>query len=152
MWAAVAAITASWRGVTLYHNRWMWVPAAVLFCSGLILYKLSHNHFSLAQLGGFPELLPNHSQRLVITGIRAHVRHPIYLGHLCEMLAWSVGTGVAVCWALTAFAIATGVVMLSTEDKELDKRFGDEYRHYRSRVPALLPLISVRGRSQRSPH
>lgn len=47
----------------------------------------------------------NQQQFLVTTGIRSRVRHPIYLGHLCEMLAWSVGTGLAVCWLLTAFAI-----------------------------------------------
>jgi protein-S-isoprenylcysteine O-methyltransferase Ste14 len=79
----------------------------------------------------------------VTTGIRSHVRHPVYLGHLCEMLAWSAGTGLAVCWALTAFAIVTGAVMIKMEDKELEKRFGQEYRQYRSTVPALLPRITM---------
>ena len=102
------------------------------------------NDFSLSQLGGLPEILRDHSQQhLVTTGIRARVRHPVYLGHLCEMLAWSVGTGLAVCWALTAFAIVTGAVMIQLEDEELEKRFGDEYRQYRSRVPAVLPRIRI---------
>jgi protein-S-isoprenylcysteine O-methyltransferase Ste14 len=140
MWALVAVITAPWRAVALYENKWTWIPAALLFGIGLLLYRLSHTHFTLTQLGGLPELLPNHShQRLVTTGIRARVRHPVYLGHLCEMLAWSLGTGLAVCWALTAFAIVTGAVMIRMEDKELETRFGEEYRHYRSTVPALLP-------------
>ncbi len=140
MWAAVAAITAPWRGFTLYTSRWMWFPATALFCAGLILYRLSHSNFSLGQLGGLPEVLPDHSQqRLVTTGIRAHVRHPVYLGHLCQMLAWSVGTGLAVCWALTAVAIATGKIMIKLEDEELEERFGEEYGRYRSNVPALLP-------------
>jgi protein-S-isoprenylcysteine O-methyltransferase Ste14 len=98
----------------------------------------------LSQLGGLPEVLHDHSQqRLVTTGIRARVRHPVYLGHLCEMLAWSVGAGLAVCWALTAFAIMTGAVMIHLEDVELETRFGDEYRQYRSRVPAVLPRIRI---------
>jgi protein-S-isoprenylcysteine O-methyltransferase Ste14 len=144
MWALVAAITAPWRGVLLYENRWAWITAAALFCAGLALYKLSRNEFSLTQLGGLPEILHNHSQqRLVTTGIRARVRHPIYLGHLCEMLAWSVGTGLAVCWLLTAFAIITGSLMIHMEDAELEKRFGEEYRQYRSRVPAILPRIGL---------
>ena len=118
----------------------MWFPAAALFCAGLILYRLSHRNFSLAQLGGLPEVLPDHNhQRLVTTGIRAHVRHPVYLGHICQMLAWSVGTGLAVCWALTAVAIAAGKIMTKLEDKELEERFGEEYGRYRSNVPALLP-------------
>ncbi len=55
------------------------------------------------------------------------------------MLAWSVGTGLAVCWLLTAFAIATGAVMIHMEDAELERRFGEEYVAYRRRVPAVLP-------------
>jgi protein-S-isoprenylcysteine O-methyltransferase Ste14 len=144
MWAAVGAITAPWRGVSLYENKWTWLPAGALFCAGLVLYKLSHSEFSFTQLGGLPEILRDHNQqRLVTTGIRAHVRHPVYLGHLCEMLAWSVGAGLAVCWALTAFAIVTGAVMIRIEDDELEKRFGEEYRQYRSSVPTVLPRIRI---------
>jgi protein-S-isoprenylcysteine O-methyltransferase Ste14 len=140
MWALVAAVTSPWRSVSLYENRWAGIPAGALFCTGLVLYKLSHTEFSLTQLGGLPEILHNQSpQRLITTGIRARVRHPVYLGHLCEMLAWSLGTGLAVCWALTGFAIATGAVMIHMEDEELGKRFGEEYTEYRRAVPAVIP-------------
>jgi protein-S-isoprenylcysteine O-methyltransferase Ste14 len=109
-----------------------------------MLYKLSHRRFTLTQLGGLPEVLRDHDQqRLVTTGIRARVRHPVYLGHLCEMLAWSLATGLAVCWALTAFAIVTGAFMIKMEDKELENRFGEEYRQYRSTVPAVLPKTKL---------
>jgi protein-S-isoprenylcysteine O-methyltransferase Ste14 len=144
MWALMAAITAPWRGVLLYKSEWTWIPACVLFCAGLVLYKLSRTEFSMAQLGGLPEIRGDYNQQhLVTTGIRARVRHPVYLGHLCEMLAWSLGTGLAVCWALTAFAIITGAVMIHMEDEELEKRFGEEYRQYRSRVPVALPRIRI---------
>jgi protein-S-isoprenylcysteine O-methyltransferase Ste14 len=145
MWALVAAITTPWRRMLLYENKWNWIPAGIPFCAGLVLYKLSHSGFTLTQLGGLPEIQRDHrEQHLVTTGIRAHVRHPVYLGHLCEMLAWSLGTGLAVCWALTAFAIVTGAIMITLEDKELENRFGAEYRQYRSTVPAVLPLRPLR--------
>jgi protein-S-isoprenylcysteine O-methyltransferase Ste14 len=143
MWLFLAAITAHWRNLTLYHRWWCWLPAAVLFGAGLALYKLSSTGFSQAQLGGLPEVLPGHRQHLVMTGIRAHMRHPVYLAHLCEMLAWSIGTGLAVCWALTAFAIVTGAAMITMEDNELENRFGEEYRQYRMKVPALLPKTTL---------
>jgi protein-S-isoprenylcysteine O-methyltransferase Ste14 len=144
VWTLMAATAAPWRDVLLYESPWTWIPAAFLFCAGFILYRLSHHNFSLTQLAGLPEITPDHSdQRLVTTGIRARVRHPVYLAHLCEMLAWSVGTGLAVCWALTAFAIVTGAVMIKMEDRELEKRFGEEYRHYRSTVPALVPKVKL---------
>jgi protein-S-isoprenylcysteine O-methyltransferase Ste14 len=142
MWVLVAALIAPWRTIPLYESNWLWIPAALLFSAGLVLYKLSHHHFSLAQLGGLSEILRGHrEQRLATTGIRAHVRHPVYLGHLCEMLAWSVGTGLVVCWALTAFAIVTGALMIRMEDRELEKRFGEDYRRYRSAVPSVLPKL-----------
>jgi protein-S-isoprenylcysteine O-methyltransferase Ste14 len=152
MLAILAAITAPWRSILLYESTWTWIPAGLLFSAGLLLYKLSPAGFSPAQLGGLPEVLPDHrEQRLVTTGIRAHIRHPVYLGHLCEMLAWSLGSGLAVCCALTAFAIVTGAIMITLEDKELQNRFGETYLHYRSTVPAVLPLSILRGRSQRLP-
>ena len=144
MWIVTAAITAPWRSVLLYRNNWTWIPAALLFCAGLILYKLSHAHFSLEQLSGLPEIGRGHNdQHLITTGIRARIRHPIYLAHLCEMLAWSLGTGLAVCLALTAWAIVTGAIMIKMEDRELEKRFGEEFRQYQSTVPALVPRVKL---------
>jgi protein-S-isoprenylcysteine O-methyltransferase Ste14 len=57
------------------------------------------------------------------------------------MLAWSIGTGLLVCWLLTVFAIATGAVMIRMEDAELEKRFGEEYLLYRRTVPAVIPRL-----------
>jgi protein-S-isoprenylcysteine O-methyltransferase Ste14 len=143
MWIAIGALTAPWRRVVLYSTPWAWLPAAVLFTIGLFIYRSAGAHFSWSQLGGLPEVhAGNQQQRLVTEGIRSRVRHPVYLGHLCEMLAWSIGTGLAVCWLLTAFAIVTGAVMIRLEDAELERRFGNEYRAYRSAVPAVVPRIS----------
>jgi hypothetical protein len=146
MWAIMALVTRPWRHVSFYAGGWPWVPAAVLFAGGFYLYAKSGKSFSAKQLGGLPELYGeahggNRDQRLVTDGIRAHVRHPVYLAHLCEMLAWSVGTGLAVCWALTAFALITGALMIRMEDAELEKRFGDSYRAYRGSVPTVFPRM-----------
>jgi hypothetical protein len=142
MWVAMALITWPWRPVALYQTDLGWIPAAPLFVCGLYLYSRSGKNFSAKQLGGLPEVHGgNREQRLVTEGIRARVRHPVYLAHLCEMLTWSVGTGLAVCWGLTAFAMVTGAVMIRMEDVELEKRFGGEYIAYRNRVASLLPRL-----------
>jgi len=143
MWFLCGLATFPWRHIQWHPASWSLVPAALFFAAGLWLYKCSASGFSIGQLGGQPEILEgHHEQRLVISGIRSHVRHPIYLGHLCEMLAWSMGTGLAVCYGLTAFAVITGALMIRMEDAELEKRFGEDYRRYRKRVPALIPKIS----------
>lgn len=140
LWILVATITWRWHAQVIYHSHWAWIPAVALFMTGFLLYKGAAAGFSPAQLGGLPEVQRGRrDQRLVVGGIRAHVRHPVYLGHLCEMLAWSAGTGLLVCYALTAFAIVTGAIMIRMEDAELEKRFGEEYRAYRKSVPAIIP-------------
>jgi protein-S-isoprenylcysteine O-methyltransferase Ste14 len=142
MWIGMAALTGPWRDATLCSTPWTWVPSALLFATGIFLYSTAGAHFSWAQLGGLPEVRAGHQDdRLVITGIRSRVRHPVYLGHLCEMLAWSVGTGLVVCWALTGLAVATGAVMIRMEDAELEKRFGEQYIAYRRRVHAVVPKL-----------
>jgi len=142
MWLVAAVVTSPWRSALLYVSYWGWLPALCLFMLGFWLYRRSGTDFGLKQLTGVPELHATHpEQRLVTSGIRAHVRHPVYLAHLCEMLAWSLGTGLAVCFALTLFAIVTGAAMIRAEDAELERRFGESYRVYRETVPAIVPRL-----------
>jgi len=143
MWIAVGLFTSRWRHAVFYTTLWTWIPAVLLFLAGLWIYSQSGKRFSRAQLGGLPEVLPNHrEQRLVTSGIRSRVRHPVYLAHLCQLAAWSVGTGLMVCYALTAFAMVTGAIMIRLEDAELQQRFGEEYKQYKTTVPSILPRLS----------
>jgi protein-S-isoprenylcysteine O-methyltransferase Ste14 len=144
-WAAIiflaGVITSPWRHVLLYSATWTWAPALLLFATGLYLYRRAREGFTADQLAGRPELERDRGQALATAGIRARMRHPIYAGHLCELLGWSVGTGLVVIYALTVFAILTGALMISMEERELEARFGSAYRDYRQRVPAILPRI-----------
>src|SRR5215467_8524417 len=75
MWLGLAALTGPWRDIALYTKLWVWTPASILFATGFYLYSRAGAHFSWAQLGGLPEVRPNHPHdRLVTTGIRARVR------------------------------------------------------------------------------
>jgi protein-S-isoprenylcysteine O-methyltransferase Ste14 len=143
MWVLVALVTLPWRTAPLYQNPWTWLPAAALFALGIWIYSKAGAGFSPKQLGGLPEVQAGHpEQHLVTTGVRAHVRHPVYLAHLCEMLAWSVGTGLAVCFGLTAFAALAGAIMIRMEDAELAQRFGERFVEYKKSVPAVLPKLA----------
>jgi protein-S-isoprenylcysteine O-methyltransferase Ste14 len=139
LWVIVAWVTLPWRMVVLYRTPLSWIPAAALLGVGFWLYLQSSKNFSREQLGGLPEVRGHREHRLVTEGIRARVRHPVYLAHLCEMVAWSIGSGLVVCWGLTALAAVTGAVLIRMEDRELEERFGSDYRSYRERVPVLFP-------------
>jgi len=142
MWIIAGAITFRWRHAALYTTNVPWIPAIVLFALGTWIYSQSGKHFSARQLGGLPEVVSGQrEQKLVTSGIRARVRHPVYLAHLCEMVGWSVGTGLIVCYAGVVFALITGAVMIRMEDEELEQRFGSEFAAYRIHVPSVWPRL-----------
>ena len=140
LWLAAGAATWPWRNAAVYSHGWSWAAAVPFFAVGGWIYYVTHKNFSRGQLIGRAELEPEKGdQRLVASGLHARVRHPIYLGHLLMMFGWSIGSGLAVLYALTAFAIATGAIMIRWEERELVRRFGDAYREYQQRVPAIVP-------------
>ena len=146
IWAVfiVATFLVIWphRQARFYANWWSWVPGAFLFCVGFSIYPQAFKGFHRSQVSGLDELEPDrHRQELVTTGIRSRVRHPIYLGHLCEIVGWCVGTGLMPLYALLGFALVSGFVMIRIEDRELERRFGERYREYRARVPAVVPRL-----------
>jgi protein-S-isoprenylcysteine O-methyltransferase Ste14 len=55
------------------------------------------------------------------------------------LTAWTLLGGTTALFVLWVFAVVTGFFMVRTEDAELEARFGDEYRAYKRRVPAVFP-------------
>jgi protein-S-isoprenylcysteine O-methyltransferase Ste14 len=142
LWLIAALLTWRWRTIAIYDLPWLWIPAAGLILTGFWIYSRARHRFSTDQVLGRSELEPGeHEQRLETGGIRGRVRHPYYLGHLCELAGWTLGTGLAVLFALTLFAILTGASMIAAEERELEQRFGAAYREYKQRVPAILPRL-----------
>ena len=132
------------RHLHLYDSKVPWVLGVLFILAGFSIYRSAWRGFDRAKISGMAELEPDrHDQRLMVTGIRTQVRHPIYLGHLCEAFGWTVGTGSVALCGLLAFVAVTGAIMIRMEDAELEARFGDLYREYRNRVPALLPKFPL---------
>ena len=79
---------------------------------------------------------------LVRTGPYAVVRHPIY----ASLLAILLGTLLVLTpwpWipiSLALFLVGTEI-RVRAEDGLLASRFGEEFRRYRTRVPAYLPFV-----------
>ena len=141
MWVLAGVATWPWHDWRVSYDGWPARAAGLLLIAeGIFLYVRARRGFSPLQLSGHHELEPErHQQTLVVTGIRRHVRHPIYLGHMLEMMGWSFLTGLVVCWVLSGVAVVTGAVMIRMEENELVERFGESYREYQKKVPAIVP-------------
>jgi len=82
--------------------------------------------------------------KLVTTGIYKYVRHPQYLGFLLLTL------GMLLEWP-TIFTVLLWPVLAvvywrlaKEEDKEIEERFGEEFRDYKRRVPGFLPRLRTK--------
>ena len=80
--------------------------------------------------------------RLVTVGPYRLVRHPIYTGMLCMLLATglSFSRPIALLLAVLVFLVGT-IIRVRSEEKLLREAFGAEYDAYRRRVPAILPFV-----------
>lgn len=143
MWIAAWLASAPWRYAVIFNARWTWLISLGLWCVSCAMYTRGGRSFTLHRLVGRHELEPaRHEQTLITSGVHGIVRHPIYLGHLCTMLGWAIGTVTVACWALVAVAVITGAVMVPMEERELASRFGGAYEDYRRSVPMIIPRIT----------
>src|SRR5207302_6348598 len=119
-----------------YSSPWMWAPAALLMFFGLRTYGGIRSGFGTHKLSGEAELRPQeHAQELVTTGLHARMRHPIYVAHLLNLAGWTIGSGLVVSFILLAVsALSTFPLMIWIEENELEKRFGQRLREYKSCV------------------
>jgi protein-S-isoprenylcysteine O-methyltransferase Ste14 len=144
LWAitmiALAWATWPWHSMQMYSTTWAWVPALPFFALGLHTYAGIRAEFG-RKVTGEAELRPDeHDQQLVVTGVHARMRHPIYFAHLCNLSGWTVGSGLVVCFLLSAISLfLTFPLMIWFEERELEKRFPQSYRDYKRAVP-LIPV------------
>ncbi|OQX50910.1 hypothetical protein B5M47_02690 [candidate division CPR3 bacterium 4484_211] len=82
-------------------------------------------------------------QKLVTTGIYSKVRHPMLLGYLTILAGLGIlNHSLSTVFWLIPLAGYTAVRFLEdTEEKELTIWFGEEYRKYKKKVPALIPEL-----------
>lgn len=127
---AYALVSTRWE----WENDWGdWSVATGLCLAGLVLrsWASAHCYYGRAR-----------EKRLARTGPYALVRNPLYLGNLfiiagatfASELVWMLP--ISVIWAWGVYS----VVCASYEERKLLRWYGEEYRRYRSAVPAWIPV------------
>jgi protein-S-isoprenylcysteine O-methyltransferase Ste14 len=83
--------------------------------------------------------------KLITTGIYGHVRHPQYLGFMLITL------GMNVLWVTISTLLLWPILVIvyyrlaKEEDKEMEKRFGEEYQKYKRIVPMFIPHLPTKS-------
>lgn len=140
-------LAAGWilEGATGGRLAWHPVTATlgvVVAWLGLALHTWAR--WTLAR-GWSPIIAPPPEAALVEAGPYAHLRHPLY----AAILLVAAGTLAAHPSRATLSAMIGFVVGIAlkrrAEDRALERRFGERWRAYAARVPALVPRLS-RGR------
>ena len=123
-------------------NLWVYLtgtPAAMLV-SMTIGYAIAFLGIALVSAGWREVYRARKENRLARKGPYAVVRHPQYTGFFLVMF----GEGVVhwpTVFSLVAFPIVVIAYLLLArrEEREMGRRFGDEYVEYQKRVPMFFP-------------
>ena len=113
--------------------------AAAFYGAGIALELQYRRQISIGTLLGLPEVSEERPDVLLDQGIYGKIRHPRYLGLLCEITGSAFLTNYLAVYMLVAAAIPLLYVTVLLEERELIQRFGDQYIEYMARVPRFIP-------------
>jgi len=87
---------------------------------------------------------------LIKTGFYRIVRHPQYLGifvwsfgHILYALPFHLRPADLIAWVTLVFIY---ILLAKSEEKSLERKFGEAYRDYKNNVPFMIPFIPMRIR------
>lgn len=121
------------------------VPGAIVLLAGtwIALWSI-YAQYAIGEGTPVP-LLP--AVKLVVRGPYRYCRNPMALGVILMLL----GAAIAL-WSVPALVIAVVISALHVlydkivEERELEKRFGEEYTRYKQETPFILPDIFKRNK------
>ena len=112
----------------------------ILLVLGTALHLWTGKLLGLWGLIGLPEVSRRIEGKLVTTGPFSVVRHPTYLAHALMFSGVFLLTGAVAVGAITFIDfILIYALIIPLEEKELSKRFGNDYNLYKKKVPKFLP-------------
>ena len=134
---------AAYMSIIESHAIWL-SPASLKYLGmviaawGVIIVKRSFRAYSLKEFLGFRK---EDDGKLVIDGLQAKVRHPLYSGTILIIIGFflfSPTYEIMISMFLIFIYLAIGIRL---EERKLIKTFGSAYEDYRRKVPMLIPKI-----------
>ncbi len=115
------------------------IPLGIIFITLGILIINPSVIYAKNVVGNRLHLICPEKSKLITNGIYRYIRNPQYLGRGVIAVGFGVIANnlLAICVGLIHFL--SFWIIIPAEDKELERRFGDEFESYRKKVPALIP-------------
>ncbi|MGO9612142.1 MAG: methyltransferase family protein [Dissulfurispiraceae bacterium] len=116
------------------------VSGAILLALGTLLHMWSGRLLSFLGIIGVPEIYHKVKGHLATKGAFSVVRHPTYLAHTLMFSGVFLFTGVIAVGLITMLDfLLVRILIIPLEERELLRRFGDEYNQYQKKVPQFFP-------------
>jgi len=133
----VVSLVPEWFVPTSFvHGAFRWIPGAIIFLTGL---ALNIGGFVIQKRAGADPIPFNPSTRIVSHGPYRFSRNPMYLGF--ALCTFGLAILVDSAWMLLALPIGLVLVdriVITREERYLERKFGDEYLNYKRRVRRWL--------------
>ena len=124
----------------------LWVLAALSYGTAVFIEVRCRRHLTIGTLVGVPELRGSSQEdRLLTEGIYGTVRHPRYLGVVFGYIASALFANYLFLYAAFPVLLITLHLVVVLEEAELEERFGERYRAYRTAVPRYVPRLVARS-------
>lgn len=138
-----------WRGpvagTDLGENWALFYSGIILWGAAILLERRIRKQLDFKTLAGLPELRAREEDApppvLLERGVYGVVRHPRYAAVFIGTLGWSLMSNYGAAYAVVVALVPGILVLIWLEERELVERFGDAYRSYRARVPAVIPRL-----------
>lgn len=117
---------------------WTRYFSLMLATPGIFIVKAAFKQFNLNGFMGFSD---DAQDGFKAEGILKHIRHPLYAGTILLSLGFWLFTPNVTTLISVGCIFAYLAIGIPLEERKLLKKFGEPYREYRRKVPALIPKL-----------
>ena len=78
---------------------------------------------------------------IITTGLFRYIRHPLYLSLILGGFGILAKNGGYVQWTLALINLIALIITAKVEEKEMIKKFGDDYTDYMRKTKMFIPFI-----------
>ena len=134
----LAFLLLVWKGPRIFSNDWL--AAALGFVVALLGQVLRAVTIGLAYIKRGGKDRQVYADTLVVEGVFAHSRNPLYLGNLLVLAGVGVAANSLIFLAIgLPFFIFAYMAIIAAEENYLRRKFGQQFVDYCARVNRLWP-------------